>query len=845
MGWLSFLSRRSTAGDLKAQAYDQTVAANPPIRGTYPVAGNGASILEKFQRTYPHLKEAHFNNVPLPPPVVPQLLERPSTAPTHRSPEESARPKSQSANSVKPLPPPPKKRHGPYKLPSKIANESNDDIANNKSICSVPSPTFTRRRNSSIFSGDSSSTRRFVDLLDAQSCIKPADFYGRVKATGTKDYDEDVADRNIHENKPNVDSEHTPEFYSKNSTLSSQSNAGEIDRSLSSRKRHSIGSELRTKPTSSHSHSTLPKKESSRDCQEIEVKGETRYTRKGHRRKSLHSYIPPSSADPSAGRPRSASIGKGPKKTECDSFPESLRERARAAAFEGFERDFTASLGSETKPIQPSRKPREIPVDEQDSDSEFSHQERNSFKHALPARMDQYKPAKNSHWRNTMLNASSITVKPPFKKESLQAFQSPDSGERVSESRLLGVEGSLRMKKGRGSSRHHFETHLNFHDSFYDLSLQPLEPPKLNLTHSRPNSRDELNHRDRNRSIISLSGKSINRSEVADVVPERGSSIRRWSLTSETAGSTLSSNPFRPQSGHTTNTSVDLAPRVPLPKTVESGSASFLSGDNRLEHEIQPEVDTQESSYSAVDPELLAGPLVKSSQHQPSIDLVIDEDASSVDSFDAPERSASEFEKDLLFQGYGFEGSQLPGLPGLFDAAMPRTESILSHRTQSVSAFKSPFHVTAFSSNFDDVLSPASGSKYSSRSLPYASRSRSSRLRMPTFSPSDSEEDINSELESESEEELNFDIPKTRSAGSRYHSYSSRQQYETATRPSMQDDLEFSDMVKVARLRREQKAKQRASSVSLRKAKGKEKMPAICVPGLGLDDPSNYADAES
>ncbi|KAI0152526.1 hypothetical protein F4776DRAFT_602150 [Hypoxylon sp. NC0597] len=818
MGWLSFLSRRSTAGDLKAQAYDQTVAANPPIRGAYPVPGNGASILEKFQKTYPHLKEAHFNNASAPPPVVPRILERPSTAPNHRSPEESARPKSQSANSVKPLPPPPKKRHGPYKLPSKIANESNDDVANNKSIYSVPSPTFTRRRNSSIFSGDSSSTRRFVDLLDAQSCIKPADFYGRVKATGIKDYDEDVADRNIREN-------------------------AQVDRSWSSRKRHSVGSELQTKLTSSDSHGTVPKKEASQDSPEIEDKSETRYTRKGHRRKSLHSYIPPSSAGSSAGRPRSASIGKGPKETERDSFPESLRERARAAAFEGFDRDFTAGLGPETKPTQSSKKTREIPVDEQDSDSELSYQERNSSKHALPARMNQYKSAKNLHWRKTMSNASSITVKPPFKRESLQAFQSADSSELVAESRLPGVEGGLRMKKNRSSSRHHFEAHLDFHDSFYDLSS--LEPPKLNLTYSPTDSRDELNYRDRNRSIISMSGKSINRSEVADVVPERGSSIRRWSLTSETAGSTLSSNPFRPQSGHTTNTSVDLAPRVPLPKTVDSGSASVLSDDNRLEHEIQPEVNTQESSYNEVDPELLTGSLVKPSRHHPSIDLVIDEDASSVDSFDAPERSAGEFEKDLLFQGYGFEGSQLPGLPGLFDAAVPRTESILSQRKQSMSAFKSPFHVAAFSSSHDDVLSPAPGSKYSSRSLPYTSRSRSSRLRMPTFGSSDSDEGINSELEYESEEELNFDIPKSRSAGTQYHSYSSRRRYETATGSLMQDDLEFSDMVKVARLRREDKAKQRANSASSRKAKGKEKMPAICVRGLGLDDPSNYADAES
>ncbi|KAI1416764.1 hypothetical protein F5Y13DRAFT_204142 [Hypoxylon sp. FL1857] len=835
MGWLSFL-RKSPGGDLKAQAYDQTVAANPPIRGTYPVAGNGASILEKFQKTYPHLRDSHFNDLSAPPPLVPRLLERPNTAPTHRSPEGSARPKSQSSHSVKPLPPPPKKRHGPYKLPSKVTNEPNDDVANNKSIYSAPSPTFVRDRNSSIFSGDSGSTRRFVDLLDAQSFIKPADFYGRVKATGTKDYDEDVADRNIRENGSNVNSGQSLEFYSKNFTLDNQSDAKEIHRQWSSRKRHSIGSGLRTKPTSSDFHGTLPSIESSQACQENEGKSETRSTRKGHRRRSLHSYIPPSSADsdPSSGRLRGSSVGKRNAETESNSFPNSLRERARAAAFEGFDRDFTVDSGLGTKPTRSSR---ENPVYEQDSDSDLSYHEHKNSKQALPARTDQYQPSKESCRRKTMSNASSsITVKPPFRRESLQAFQSSGISEPTVEGRL---EETLYRNKNRSSSRRHFETHLDFHDSFYDLSsLQPLEPPRLKLTHSRPNSKDELNHRDRNRSIISMSVKSNNRPEIADTVPERGSSIRRWSLTSETAGSTLSSNPFRPQSGHTTNTSVDLAPRIPLSKTAGSG-------DSRLAPEIQADADTQESSYNKFDPEILAGSLVKSSRHQPSIDLVIDEDASSIDSFDAPQRSAGEFEKDLLFQGYGLEGSQLPGLPGLFDAAMPRTESILSQRTRSVSAFKGPFHVAAFRSDVEDMLPSISGSKYSSRSLPSGSRHRSSRLRIPTFNYTDSEDSDKSEPEYDSEEELNFDIPKTRSGGSRYHSHNNRRRHETATGPSQDDELEFPDMARVARLRREEKARQRASSASLRKGKGKEKIPGICIPGLGLDDPSNYADVES
>ncbi|CAK7220489.1 hypothetical protein SBRCBS47491_004205 [Sporothrix bragantina] len=53
----------------------------------------------------------------------------------------------------------------------------------------------------------------YVDLLDAQSELKPSDFHGRVKAAGTRDYGEDVADRNIGVNGCNLDSQPVQAFY--------------------------------------------------------------------------------------------------------------------------------------------------------------------------------------------------------------------------------------------------------------------------------------------------------------------------------------------------------------------------------------------------------------------------------------------------------------------------------------------------------------------------------------------------------------------------------------------------------------------------------------------------------
>lgn len=54
----------------------------------------------------------------------------------------------------------------------------------------------------------------YVDILDAQSEFSPANFHGRIKAAGIRDYGEDVADRNIGVNGHDLDSKPVQEFYS-------------------------------------------------------------------------------------------------------------------------------------------------------------------------------------------------------------------------------------------------------------------------------------------------------------------------------------------------------------------------------------------------------------------------------------------------------------------------------------------------------------------------------------------------------------------------------------------------------------------------------------------------------
>ncbi|KAG9242061.1 hypothetical protein BJ878DRAFT_426738, partial [Calycina marina] len=46
------LFRKSNSRNLKAQAYDNQVASDAPIRGTFPVAGNGPNVLSELQKSH-------------------------------------------------------------------------------------------------------------------------------------------------------------------------------------------------------------------------------------------------------------------------------------------------------------------------------------------------------------------------------------------------------------------------------------------------------------------------------------------------------------------------------------------------------------------------------------------------------------------------------------------------------------------------------------------------------------------------------------------------------------------------------------------------------------------------
>ncbi|KAH9891463.1 hypothetical protein F4778DRAFT_335967 [Xylariomycetidae sp. FL2044] len=875
MGLLSFLSRKPTSenlrrDELKAQAYDTTVASLPPILGTTPVTGNGQNILEQFQKSHPDLRDVHRSgDNSAPTPLVPRIrhdgIVRPGTSVSTKAAETIIRPRSESGAGEKRRPQlrePPKKRHGPYKLPSKI---SVDPSETTKPVYSAPSPAFVRHRSSSVQSSYSASAGGFVDLLEAQSHIKPLDFYGRVKATGVKDYGEDVADRNLREDELNSDSYSAQELGMISHDMGTGHMASEADPDETEdaaarrlQKRHSLGSSLRTKSQALTKNTPFPKRTSSRlpyvykpseqqpmsreDDKTIREKSELK-----KRRRSLPSFVPHVS---STDRPRSSSRGTPSKQTDPNYFPDSLRDRALAAAHLERPNALPAKQSSSIQETPLSRKARDsLYVKGKTSQYQPVHA-REASEHSLPDYDDVCpRSAKQSSRRRTFAaytRPSSSNSKAPSKRRSFQGAQSlarSDSRMKTdtpdSDTPSLPKERDYRPDALQS-------THLNdVHDGAVN-ALPPLRPSHRDTSFPRgwpESSREQSSYHGRNRSIASISSRSIKQFGIEESIPERTSSLRNWSLTSETAVSTQSSNPFRPQSGHTTTTSVDIASFLPSSRSVKSSRHQPTLHSPTSKTHIPTTRSTTLSRY-----------------HQHPNEFNMDDYISSDESNEVSARPRGEYEEDLLFapQGYGFDGSQLPGLPGLFDAAVvpprrspPRRSSPPPPRARIPHDHQRSYHFRAFSSSPGDaILSACAPSPQKDRTRAYEPQRRDSQFQMPSFGYSDAEDDDTSEgVQSDSDDELNFDIPMMR-AGAAHHGISQGGKWRHYEEDLIEEEEEdqgrdMFDISAAIRLRREAKSRNWANGQSLRRNTDRARFSAVHSPIISLDDHSGDADAES
>ncbi|KAI1825946.1 hypothetical protein F4861DRAFT_144237 [Xylaria intraflava] len=644
MGLFNFLSKKSHSdpkSDLKTSGYDTTVASSPPIRGTYPVPGNGARILEEFQKVHPGLTTvssasrlrtrshvAHDSDI-----------ERPRTAPSHqpRKTESISTPPSLPTST---LPKIPKKKYGPYKLPPRILT---DIPTSSISAKSAPLFALASPYSASIRSNDSNKTKGYVDLLDAQSKFKPYDFYGRVQATGARDYGEDVAERNRGDTKSlattNVQESHSNPIDEEPSFVASK-DVGDIDDEPPRRPRirHSMGSGLRSKYTS-YTPESFPKRTSSlfppRDADDISKAidwATSEVAKTMARRTSTRSFSTPLSNE----APQEPSAERQGEAKESDHLPTTPKDETQAG---------TAHEREHVKPNMSTKRQPLVTVDtERQSRQKFSNLDK-----PLPALPPS---AKDSPKRRTTSHGS-------VRSRSVHTIRSGSRGE------------ATQSPRNRNSARYQPGSTTDLPGSFYNSPAQQ-RIATFRATGADEKDESNISAYSRKRSTISLSGKSITAREIEQYIPERASSLRHSSLTSDTAMSTRSSALFRPQSSHSTSTSVDFTPMFPHaysdPSIPPVPNIPFLMSSPIAKK--SPTISSQSRSHRATH------------RRQPS-EFFLDDYASSDDNNSAPPSRGS-YEKELLFldTGYGESGPQLSGLPGLFDIAVSTSDADLPNQAR-------------------------------------------------------------------------------------------------------------------------------------------------------------------
>ncbi|KAI1367623.1 hypothetical protein F5Y08DRAFT_49767 [Xylaria arbuscula] len=732
MGLLNFITKKSSHSDLprygslKTSAYNETVASRPPIRGTYPVLGNGAKILEEFQKSHPNLATISHNNTPTISAQAPLFrgpgVDRPRTAPTNQLRNASGLKSSQS----QPLSlsqPAQKKKYGPYKLPPRLDTNVGGPSAFERP---VPSPGLVSLYSNSVRSSEPGKPKGYVDLLDAQSMFKPLDFHSRVQAAGARNYGEDVADRNVVDCNRDMTSSPLEAARAQDTILSHASGyeppsvSRDVDDDSNDepprprRVRNSTISNRRPKSIGPHTPGSFPKRTSSRvpphpmdETPKTMTRTESARSERAARRKSMPSYM----ASTAGQTPRSTSAVRKGKHNDVDAFPDSLKPHARSAT--AYDREYAKpNISSKRQSLVPSH------------DGFSTNLQRNDLDKPLPT----LPTTSRNHSKRRTITTNTTVVESRLleKRQSLQGMTSSSRGEIYEDT--YQKKKSLQAahsSRGQNSARHQLGSTTDLQDFFYSSPAQQpdhesqIVPP---ATHTA--TQDHLSRLDhlQNHSIISLPAKNV---ETGSVIPDRISSLRRWSQTSETAMSTLSSNPFRPQSGHTTNTSVDFSPLFPRAYINE-----LIPPVPDISHIKSRE--TTSRNTSPIPSSTL--PLPIPNDHQPD-EFFLEDHAS--DGASSPIPSSGSYEKDLLFSdtGYGVSGDQISGLPGLFDVAMPASPVGSSNPNWGNEIQRVPrqFHMPAYIESDNDILE----NQY--------------------------------QEDSSSEDEMNFDIPMSRATSALRH----------------------------------------------------------------------------
>ncbi|KAK6220208.1 hypothetical protein QIS74_05710 [Colletotrichum tabaci] len=677
MGILKFFSSKrlsdKPSNGIKVQAYDATTASLPPLLGTYPVAGNGpTNVFESLQRSHHKMSETNLSlaagsDTAAPAPPVPRFrdasVERPSSAPGSAMFDAS-----------------PSGRRGRDSSRGSPLSFRKSRVGSVPSTTSGLSPTPKRKPNSPAvpFEGDpfrppaapfshsrhfslqntGMAARGFIDLLDAQSEIKPSGFQSRVKASGVRDYGEDVADRNIGENGVDLTSERVRAFYASTSTPRAQytgvfaspsargSPTDKHERFQPSRRLHSMDTEGRTKSLTTSSaqvpfRTNMFNPEGSLSREPImESVAESVRVR---RRQSLGAYIPVTPSSLAADGPLDAH-----RLTVDTDGPQRVRQHKRRSTLSGEAPMnelgiFSASGGANAESSSSSKTPPKpaylvkhnysLPVQQRPKTS--GHTPVESYQGVRP-------PSRAGSVASSKF--SSPTQKSPSQQHTLfatgAAARHTERPQRAMPDGGSGTRGWVGRVEVEG-----------FVDSA-DVASPAPSPHVMRSGHSWRENLDDSCQRPNIHGSPYGKGKL---DEIYEHVPLRGSSLHHWSASSATPTMSSTSSFPRPHSRHTTTTSVDLATMSSFMNdshsSLFSGTGDHTSFRTALESALPSPIDLAASGGGFnID------------------DYLSSDDDIDADSFITTRKRDSAHsgghEDELLFsdKGYGEGGLQLPGL---------------------------------------------------------------------------------------------------------------------------------------------------------------------------------------
>ncbi|TLD27264.1 hypothetical protein PspLS_04927 [Pyricularia sp. CBS 133598] len=749
MGFLSLFSRKRSSSKLsgkllKSQAYDATIASEPPQRGAYPVAGNGPNVLDtlsksaKFKSTQFPL---HFDieDACAPSPLVPRFrgddVQRPKTAPNGS--KSGASPTKDSS-----------KRQSTFRgrtlsfRKSRIISNPTPDLPDKSAtpqfaqygqgfvqvfpptLPSLPasSPAVTspvkhaHRRTKSMLSDGG----RSVDLLDAQSELSPQspDFKTRLEAAGFRSFGEDVADRNI---AISLDSSHVKAFYTP--AAESRKRPPNRDFPLTS-----VPKENPKPPTTTRSQAAgLTKSPSLRLFPDQTPLAKTATAAKPA--KDNGSLLQASTT----GLKRQGSLSQGTY-VPSGSTPGNIANSSARMRAQSLHR-VTLSKNTST-PSLPDRPATSWDPRPDDASPQVPHY--------IPRRQEE----DAERWKK-----SKIPVAMPYRQSThpgtkfhsrFQTYQ-PKSDSRPGTSSNVGsvprtptsAASDPRPSSSRATSGHVLELPASFavsdgSDWFAGLDDTKSAPsPCVSISHTH-NERSEPRsvggrRCPRTQSMFSLSRRS-DLEDISEFVPERTSSRRRWSVVSDTPSMTsLGSFPHTPhlQSVLTPETSIDLSFQV-MKKNISKTSlrpprsrGSIYSTNAQGILEIVQDIPTEDGQ-----------------NHEE--DFNIDDYVSSDDdSFVAPRSTRVQDGENLLFRDGGYGISQLPGLSRSYATTEPASAPVVRGRAPPVSMSNPSSELPSSKKSsmlagrgFDSIASVYSTRRSMSKSL--------SRFRPPSMEVDDS-----------------------------------------------------------------------------------------------------------